>query len=130
MRYYLDADILLALLKQNDHLKQKANRWIADNKDKNELITSSLSCLEVLFYLYKNGLSENALDIIRAISILCKVTYFNFQHIEQSIILSEHHSLSPADSIHAVLAMNYDAIISSDKSFDKVHNLTRIDFTA
>ncbi|MBI4163485.1 MAG: type II toxin-antitoxin system VapC family toxin [Candidatus Aenigmarchaeota archaeon] len=128
MKLYLDADIFLALIKENDRFKAAARSFFSKSKG-HELITSTLSCLEVWFYLYKHGLQEKALDSIRAISSICSVISYDPYDLENSIVLAEHHKLSPADAIHATLAMGFDAIVSSDSSFDKLSDLKRIDFT-
>lgn len=128
MGIYLDADVFLALIKEPDRFKAAAIRFLSDNKE-TELSTSTLTCLEVWFYLYKNNLKSKALDSFRAICSLCEIIDYKFFDMENAILLANHHNLSPADALHAVLAMNFDAIVSSDSSFDKVPGLKRLDFT-
>ncbi len=78
---------------------------------------------------YKNNLKDKTLNSIRAISILAQILDYGLDELEAAAILAEHHALSPADSIHAVLALQTDGIVSSDTSFDRIKTLKRIDFS-
>jgi len=128
MKLYLDADIFLALIKENDRFKESARAFFAKYKSF-ELVTSTLTCMEVWFYLYRNNLKDKALDSIRAIIAICKILTYDLFDLENSIMLAEHHNLTPADAVHATLGMKHDMIVSSDTSFDRVHGLKRLDFT-
>lgn len=127
MNFYLDTDIFLALIKEKDRFKTAAKKFLSKNKN-HKFFTSTISCLEVWFYLYKHNMVKEALDAIRAIKAICKIINDDIVALENSIVLAEHHKLSPTDVLHATMAMNYDAIVSTDSSFDKVHGLKRINF--
>ncbi len=129
MKLYLDADVFLALIKEKDRFKQKAEQFLTSRK-KEELVTSTITCLEVWFYLYKYNLQSHAWNAIEAIEKLCTIQSCNQNDLKSAILLAQKHRLSPADAIHATLAMNCDNIVSTDKAFDKVSNLKRIDFGA
>lgn len=128
MAYYLDADIVLALIKPADHLKNAAIGWIERNRN-NGLVTSSMTAMELWFYLYRNGAQDQALAAVRSLSKICEVQEVNLEDIEAALLISDKHGLSPADAIHAHLASNHEGIVSSDRSYDKITGLNRIDFS-
>ncbi len=127
MKLYLDADIFLAVLKENDRFKKAAVEFFG-NREQYQFVTGSLTCLEVWFYLHRNGLGKNALSSLRAIRAIAEILDYDSHDLEQAMILAETHNLTPADSIHAVLARVADAIVSTDSSFDKT-GIRRIDFS-
>ena len=128
MKLYLDADIFLALTKEEDRHKIAAQRFLSKNKH-HVFVTSNLTCLEMWFYLYKNNLQGEALKSILAVKAIATIIDYGIVDIEQALVLAQKWKLSPADAIHAILAQMYDGIVSSDTSFDKVHELKRVDFS-
>lgn len=128
MVVYLDADIFLALLKEEDRHKKAALQYFQKHKN-SEFVTSSLTCLEILFYLHKNNLQNKALNAIRAVKSIAKVMDYGIVEIEAAALLAEKAHLTPADAIHAVIASRVDAIVSTDTSFDRISWLRRIDFS-
>ncbi len=125
---YLDADILLALIKEDDRHKTAAIAFFRSHQG-HAFVTSSITCLEIWFYLNKQNLKTKALDAIRAISQIATIVDYGMKEMEGAIILAEHHKLSPADAIHALMALRYGKIISSDGAFDRIQGLQRIDFS-
>lgn len=125
---YLDADLFIAGIKQEDRFKLSAREFFKRYRGE-ELITSTITCLEVWWQVYNFKISVSPADIVRAISAICKVESFDVRDLESAAVLAEHHKLSPADSIHAILALKHGTIVSSDRSFDKVPMLKRLDFT-
>src|SRR3989344_7627563 len=118
MKLYLDADVFLALLKEDDRHKKAATLFFEKYADA-EKITSTMCCLEIWFYLYKNGHQKKVIDALRSISAMCTVQDFNAKQMGQAVFLGTENRLSPADALHAVLASEADAIVSSDASFDR-----------
>ena len=127
MAQYLDADLFLALIKEEDRFKVAAQRFL--NKNKGPFVTSTITCLELWFYLYRNGKGSHAIDALRSVSKICTIKEVSFLNMEEAAILADQCHLSPADAIHARLALAEDGIVSSDASFDKVKGLKRVDFT-
>lgn len=129
MKLYIDADIFLALIKSDDRHKKAAQTFLTSYKEKHIFVTSTLTCMEVWFYLYKNNLKDKILNSIRAISAIAQILEYGVDELEAAAVLAEHHALSPADSVHAFLALQTDGIVSSDASFDRIKTLKRIDFS-
>lgn len=123
---YVDADVFLALIKEEDRHKKAAESFL---EKKDDLITSNITCLEVWFYLYKNGKQAQVLNALRAVNMIAKIQDVTLNEIQTAAILAQQAQLSPADAIHAVQALQCEALVSSDKSFDRVKGLKRIDFT-
>ncbi|MBI2146937.1 type II toxin-antitoxin system VapC family toxin [Candidatus Woesearchaeota archaeon] len=129
MKLYLDTDVFLALLKEEDRHKKAAIAFF-EKYSAAEKTTSTVCCLEIWFYLYKNGQQKKMVDALRAVAAMCTVQDFNAKQMGQAVFLSAENRLSPADALHAVLAADgADAIVSSDASFDRIASLKRIDFT-
>lgn len=128
MVVYLDADIFLALLKEEDRYKKAAQQYFQKNKN-SEFVTSSLTCLEIWFYLHRNNLQNKAFNAMRAIRAIATIIDYGVVEIEAATLLAEKVHLTPADAIHAVLASRVDGIVSTDNSFDRISGLKRIDFS-
>ena len=128
MKLYLDADIFLALTKEEDRHKKTVQQFLSENKQ-HQFFTSNLTCLEMWFYLYRNGLKEEVLKSILAVKAIATIIDYGITEIEQGVILAQKCGLSPADAIHATIAQRFDGIVSSDHSFDKISGLKRIDFS-
>src|SRR3989338_10719442 len=122
MKLYLDTDIFLALIKDDDRHKKAAEHFLRHSQG-NELVTSVITCLEVWFYLYKQGKQEQTLNALRAIEALAKIKEITFGEMQTAALLSQQVQLSPADAVHARQALECDALVSSDKSFDRVKEL-------
>ncbi len=120
-------DVFLALIKESDRYKESAHKLFNTRKE-HAFVTSSLTCLEVWFYLHKHGQVDKVLGAINSITALAGVIDYGVREIESAIILAEQRHLTPADAIHAVLASGTDAIVSSDSSFDSISGLKRINF--
>ena len=130
LKIYLDSDLILALVKEEDWLKEKAIKFLEQAKKRgHELFTSSVACLEVWFHFNKAGLNDKASAVLSAIAREASVLPIGFDDLLKSAQVSRDFGLSPADSIHAVIALRFDAIASSDKHFDKIKALKRIDYT-
>ena len=93
-------------------------------------VTSTLTCLEIWFYLYRNNLGNKALDAVRAVKAIAEVWDIQQTNLESGLILAQQYKLSPADAVHAILAKKTDGIVSSDHSFDKIPQLNKINFTS
>lgn len=130
MNLYLDTDIFLALIKDDDHLKSAAKKFFEKEKPHHALYTSAATCLEIAFYLYKNKLAKSALDAINYVEdTVEEVMPLDNTHLKSSVLLASQYHLSPTDAIHAVYASNLDAIVSTDAAFDRVPGLKKLDFT-
>lgn len=125
---YLDADIFLALIKEDDRYKQSAQHFF-QSRPNHEWVTSSLTCLEIWFYLYKHQQQEKALDAIRAVLAIATIIEYGIKEIEAATLLASQHQLSPADAIHATIALPFGTIVSTDHSFDRLAHCQRIDFS-
>lgn len=109
---YVETDFLLALLKPDDWLGQRATEIYEDHGD--ELWTSEITLLELMLVAYREGLNvertiANAKQLVEvqgdAEAILAAAS-----HVEEN-------GFTPFDALHLVRA-NGAPIVSSDDSYD------------
>ncbi len=129
IKYYLDTDVFLALLKEQNRLKEGALHFFQKHRQ-DELYTSSICCLEIWFYLYRHNKKYNMLDAVRCVQQLCTVIETTTEDLTQGILLAQEYDLSPADALHAIQALRLSLpLVSSDGSFEQVKGLKQIDYT-
>lgn len=114
---YADLDFFLALLKDKDWLKTKAEEIYKNNYK--EIWTSTITLQEIILYAIREG--HNPSEYVEKIISLVKV--------KESIITAEmcfgvtdlinKYNFSIFDAFHAMICEG-DAIISSDKIYDKI----------
>ena len=115
---YADLDFILALSKEEDWLKQRAEQIY--NKHRVEIWTSQLAIEESL--LYSKKLNMNALDLISEIYDLIEVKniVMNIQVYAEAAFIMNKYNATVFDSMHAIAAKNDGTIISSDSIYDKI----------
>lgn len=125
---YVDTDLLLALVKPRDRLKDKAAVFMRSHSA-TDLVTSSISLLEIWFHYYKNNLPfvDESLHSMR--SLVGDVWPVTADILHAAIPFSKSAGLSPADAVHAYFAKNTDGIVSTDAAFRRVPGLRHYDFT-
>ncbi len=129
MKYYLDTDIFLAVIKEQDRLKEAALHFFQTHRQ-DELYTSSMCCLEIWFYLYRHNKKYKVLDAVRCVQQLCTVIETTTEDLTEGILLAQEYDLSPVDALHAIHSLRLSLpLVSSDGSFERVNGLKLIDFT-
>ena len=111
---YADTDFFIALLKDQDWLKQQALELL--KKYKGDISTSVVTVMEHLFLCAK-------FDIDPEEALLCLFQIAKVEGIDEGKALCSAHlmkkfGLGPLDAMHACWCNG--VIISSDKAFDKV----------
>jgi predicted nucleic acid-binding protein len=128
VRYYCDADLLIAMLKEEDELKASAVKvFTAVRQKRIEVFTSGAALLEVLFWASKTktkrtNVREYTRTAARLVSEVAPLTYADF------VIAAEHLSAKHVftlDALHAAAAGLWP-ILSSDAIFEKL-GLRRVD---
>lgn len=115
---YSELDFILALSKEEDWIKHRAEQIYA--RHKTEIWTSQFTVEEAL--LYSKKLNKNPIDLVNDIYDLLKVinVQFNIEgYAEAAFIMSKYNSTT-FDSLHAVAAKSDGVIISSDSVYDKI----------
>lgn len=122
MRCYCDADLLIAMLKEEDELKPSAVKiFVAVRQRKIEAFTSAAALLEVLFWASKvkvrrARVREYVRTAARLVSEVVPLSY------EDLIIAAEYLQTKPAfvlDALHAAAAGAWP-ILSSDTIYEKL----------
>ena len=115
---YAELDFILALSKEEDWLKQKAEQLY--KKHKTEIWTSQFTIEEA--FICSKKLNRNPLDLVNDIYDLFEVINVQLDiegYAETAFIMSKYNS-TPFNSLHAIAAKNDGTIISSDSIYDKI----------
>ena len=120
---YAETDFILALIKENDWLKNNAEKVY--EKYKNEIWSSQVLLQELMLYCYKNKI-----DSVKVIDETAKLIQIKDISINYEYFIAVGHVMnaylaSPFDAMHAIAAKNDGRIISSDSIYDRI-GLTRI----
>lgn len=109
---YVDMDFLLALIKDDDSLKQSALEL--HRKHRGNLWTSAATIVEALLICRKKDIDPE--EITGAVYALVDVRGMDLETAMRAAHFMKHNGLRPLDSVHASFAFN-DEIISSDKKY-------------
>ncbi len=114
---YADLDFFLALLKERDWLKTKAEEIYKENQK--EIWTSTITLQEIILYAVKEGHSPS--EYVEKVLSLVKVKE-SIITIEMCLAVTDlinKYRGTIFDAFHA-MACEGDTIISSDKIYDKI----------
>lgn len=119
---YVETDFLIALLKQEDWLRESALRALEDRDD---IHTSVLSYAEVLVLFYDREQARYEIDAPRAITNLLELVPIIPEAHEDAVLaaaafLDEYH-LTPFDALHAgMAATGGETVLSSEQDYETV----------
>ncbi len=122
---YLDTDILLALIKQEDWLK----KYVVLSDLKNPK-TSALNIIEARIVLNREYSREHAINVLSKVyKLKIKIIEIDEKIIKKSQELIERYAnLNMFDAIHAATSIiNNEVIIGTDNVFDKIIEVKKID---
>ncbi len=115
MTVFVETDFLIALVKDSDWLKQRAEAVLKER----EVVTSPFSYLELLIIRERHEydyvrLFANMLDLV-------PVKTNEERQIVLKAVLYYEEGMTPFDSFHAAIAETRDLpILSSDKAYEEV----------
>ena len=112
---YADTDFFLALIKENDWLKEQAIAILKSHKG--EIWASAATIVELLFICNKTNLDPE--KVIVSVFRLAEINGMDEKIAVTAAHYMKKYNSSPVDSIHAAYAVN-DKIISSDSIFDSL----------
>ncbi|KAB1197871.1 MULTISPECIES: PIN domain-containing protein [Haloferax] len=119
---YVETDFLIALVKNEDWLRDSALEALQERDD---IHTSILAYAEVLVLFYDREQSEYDIDAPRAIANLLELVPITPKEHEDAVLaaaafLEEYH-LTPFDALHAgVIATSGEEVLSSEQDYDTV----------
>ncbi|WP_411967481.1 PIN domain-containing protein [Haloferax sp. YSSS75] len=119
---YVETDFLIALVKNEDWLRESALEALEGRDD---IHTSILAYAEVLVLFYDREQSEYDIDAPRAIANLLELVPITPKEHEDAVLaaaafLEEYH-LTPFDALHAgVIATSGEEVLSSEQDYDTV----------
>lgn len=114
---YVESDFLLALIKDNDWLKESAEEIYRNNE---ELWTSRFTLIELLVVSYRED--WNPVRIISNAARLVDIKQ-DTEDIKAAASYMEEEGFTPFDALHLV-ASGEEEIVSSDKDYQE-HSETR-----
>jgi len=109
---YVDLDFILALIKGEDWLKEKAEDIYKKHKD--ELWTSDFTLLELMLVAYREG--KNIIKTLTNAEALIEVRG-NPDDILAAANYVESEDVTPFDALHLVKSRD-EPIVTSDDSYD------------
>lgn len=112
---YVDADFLLALLKKNDWLNERA--MALKTRHSGKLTTSIAALLEVLLVGRRHGIPAG--ELVEGTFKILHVRDIAFEDAMQAAHYIDEEHLSIFDAFHAVLSGD-EPIISSDRVYDRI----------
>ena len=92
--------------------------------------SSTATIQEILFWLYNQGLRQEMIDAVNALSRIRNLEWVPVtpEICLKASVLVKHYQLSPFDGYHAATALGRDAVVlSADQSYDRVTGLSRVD---
>lgn len=119
---YVETDLLTALVKDDDWLREPA---LGALDERDDVHTSILAYAEVLVLFYDRDRAEYEIDPPRAIANLLELVPIAPEEHEDAVLaaaafLDEFH-MSPFDALHAGIAATRDEqILSSEQDYDTV----------
>lgn len=122
MKFYCDADLLIAMLKEEDELRPSAVRvFEAVQQGKIEAFTSTAALLEVLFWASKvKARRANIREYVRtAARLVSNVVPLGYENL---VVAAEYLQAKPIftlDALHAAAAGTWP-ILSSDTIYEKL----------
>lgn len=130
--YFIDSNIVMYAVGKEHEYKESCGRVLQKIGDDEITGVINTEVLQEILYRYfkigkgKEGL-ETARDFFLAVSEVLPVTS---KDIEKNFSLFEKYKdFPPRDSLHVAVMLNngLNEIISTDKHFDKIKEVTRID---
>jgi hypothetical protein len=117
---YVESDFLLALLKNDDWLKESAEEFYRKNKD--ELWTSEYTLLELMLVAYRED--RNVLKTVTGASELIEVRGDESLMKEAASYVTED-DFTPLDAVHLAASKDDKILLSDDKyvKFSKIEKL-------
>lgn len=115
---YAETDFYLALLKEDDWLKENATNIL--NKYKQEIWTSQITTQELTLYAYKykkdpTTFLDSFCNSANVVDVTLNRTFFLI-----ATHIMHRYGATPFDAMHAVIAKEDGTIVSSDSIYDKM----------
>lgn len=112
---YADTDFILALIKEKDWLKDKAEHIFREHEK--QIWTSSFVLQELLMIAKRDGFDEEKMVNQACILVAIRPVELTPEMCRKAAFIMRKNEMTPFDSFHA-LACGSDPIISSDQKYD------------
>ena len=125
---YLDTDIILSQLKEQDWLKENVKKKLEEVEE--NLKTSAITAVECQIVLIREDSRGNALEVLDGIKKLGVEVLPLTEEILQisNKLLKKHPRLNIFDSLHLAHVLHEgEKIMSTDSLFDGIEGVERVD---
>ena len=117
---YFETDFLVALVKDDDWLREPA---LCELEERDDIHTSILSYAELLVLLYNRESAEYDVDAARAITNLQELVPIVPEPHEEAVLAAasfiDDHGMTPFDALHAgMVAVGEQRVLSSEQDYD------------
>lgn len=119
---YVETDFLVALVKDDDWLREPAIRTLETD---DEIHTSILSYAELLVLFYDREAAEYDIDVPRAVTNLLELVSITPSAHEDAVLAAvafiDEYGMTPFDALHAgVVAVSGETVVSSEQDYDEI----------
>ena len=119
---YVETDFLIALLKDDDWLRDPAVRALEERDD---IHTSILAYAEILVLFYDREAAEYDIDAPRAVTDLLELVPVRPNEHEDAVLAAaaflDEYDLTPFDALHAGLVTTGEGrVLSTEQDYDTV----------
>ena len=119
---YVETDFLVALLKDEDWLRELALEALGERED---IWTSILAYAEILVLFYDREQAAYEIDVPRAIANLLEIVPITPDQHEDAVLAAaafiDEYDMTPFDALHAGMAATLDeTVLSSEQDYETV----------
>lgn len=119
---YVETDFLVALVKDDDWLREAAIREL---EERDELHTSILAYAEVLMLFYDRETAGYEIDAPRVVTNLLDLVPIRPEEHEEAVLAGaafiEEDDLTPFDALHAgLVATSGERVLSTEQDYDEI----------
>lgn len=119
---YVETDLLTALVKDDDWLRNGALQTLQDRDD---IHSSILAYAELLVLFYDREQAAYEIDAARAVSNLLELVPIEPVEHEEAVLAAaafvDEYGMTPFDALHAGIATTSDGqVLSSEQDYDTV----------
>ncbi|MBI4599297.1 type II toxin-antitoxin system VapC family toxin [Candidatus Uhrbacteria bacterium] len=130
MRYFLDTSVIMYAAGA-EHAYKKPCVLILEKIERNliDALTSTEVIQEIIYRFAHIGEKQKGIELSRVIMSFVPLVGVDESAIQSALDLFERYDVDARDALHAAVALQFgtNAILSSDKHFDTIEEIERVD---
>lgn len=130
MRYFIDTSIIMyAAGAEHEYKKSCVSILEQIERNKLEAFISTEVIQEIIYRYAHIGKKQKGINLSRAIMSFVPLVGVDESAVHAALDLFTRYDIDPRDALHAAVALQFDtsAIISSDRHFDAIEEIERMD---